>query len=361
MKICIFGLAITSSWGNGHATTFRALCSALHRRGHDIVFYERDVEWYSSNRDLPEPAYCDVRLYDDWNAIVPDVRSTLAEADLAIAGSYFPDGVQAIDEMLCSNVAIKSFYDIDTPITLSQLREHGRTDYLTATQIPGLDLYLSFTGGPTLRELETSFGARHAVPLYCSFDPEKYRRLPVNPRFQCALSYMGTYAPDRQPKVETLLMIPARSFPEEKFIVAGPMYPKDVRWPANVRQIFHLEPKYHAALYSASRLILNVTRRDMVMAGYSPSVRLFEAAACGAAIITDDWPGLDQFFTPGREVLVPMGSSDVVQYLRELGPDDLRKIGEAAQQRVHSKHSNEHRAIEFENYISSVGRVAPAV
>jgi spore maturation protein CgeB len=360
VNICIFGLSITSSWGNGHASTFRALCLALHRRGHTITFFERDVEWYSSNRDLPEPSYCDVRLYTDWDTILPDVHQALAEADLAIVGSYFPDGVRAIEEVINSSVPVKAFYDIDTPITMAQLRVQRRTDYLEAAQIPELDLYLSFTGGPLLQELEKNFGARRAVAFYCSFDPEKYRRLPANHRFECALSYMGTYAPDRQPKLEALLSTPARSFPDEKFIVAGPMYPKDLRWPANVRRILHLEPKYHPELYSSSRLVLNVTRRDMVMAGYSPSVRLFEAAACGAAIITDNWPGLDAFFAPGREVLVPTGSEDVVHYLRDLDPDELRQIGEAARQRVHREHSNTQRAIELETQVWSVVHAAPA-
>jgi spore maturation protein CgeB len=171
---------------------------------------------------------------------------------------------------------------------------------------------------------------------------------------------MGTYAPDRQPKIETLLATPARIFPDEKFIVAGPMYPKDIRWPANVRRIFHLEPKYHPELYSSSRMVLNVTRRDMVMAGYSPSVRLFEAAACGAAIITDNWPGLNAFFEPGREVLVPSGSNDVVHYLRDLSTDELSQIGEAARQRVHREHSNTQRAIELETHVWSVISAAPA-
>jgi spore maturation protein CgeB len=360
MTICIFGLSITSSWGNGHATTFRALCSALHKKGHSIVFYERDVEWYASNRDLPEPPYCEVRLYSDWLSIVPEVRRTLAECDVAIVGSYFPDGVRAIDLMLDSSVPVRAFYDIDTPITVTQLREQGRTEYLLASQIPGFDLYFSFTGGPLLEELEGRFGAQRAAPLYCSFDPARYQRMPVNPEFACDLSYMGTYAPDRQPKVDMLFTAPARRLPEDKFILAGPMYPPNLEWPANVRHIPHLEPKFHAQLYSSSRMVLNVTRRDMVMAGYSPSVRLFEAAACGSAIVTDNWPGLDSFFKPGEEILLPVDGDDVLRYLRELTSRELRSIGEAAQARVLKEHTNEIRAAEMEYWVSCVGSARPA-
>ena len=178
-------------------------------------------------------------------------------------------------------------------------------------------MYFSFTGGPMLRELESRFGVRRAAPLYCSFDPERYRTYPRSLRFSCAMSYMGTYAPDRQPKLEEFLFGAAAALPQEQFIVAGPQYPRSVHLPRNVRHIVHLNPRWHPHLYSSSRLTLNVTRRDMVMAGYSPSVRLFEAAACGAAIVSDNWPGLDPFLEPGREILLPVTAGEIVHYLRD--------------------------------------------
>jgi spore maturation protein CgeB len=354
MKITIFGLAITSSWGNGHATTFRSLCSALRKRGHQIVFFEREVEWYASNRDMPEPPFCRVINYADWKDVLPRVRRELQDSDLALVGSYFPNGIEAIQTVLDSHVPVKAFYDIDTPITISQLRESGRTSYLLAEQIPEFDIYFSFTGGPALQELQRRFRARRAVPLYCSVDPEKYRSLPVDTRFACDLSYMGTYAPDRQAKIEQLLCEPARHLPENKFIVAGPQYPAEIDWPPNVRRILHLEPKFHPLLYSSSRLTLNVTRRDMVMTGYSPSVRLFEAAACGATIASDNWSGLDEFFTPGVEILLPAESRDVVRYISEMDSAELMEIGRAAQTRVLAEHSNTQRALEFESEVASV-------
>jgi len=351
LKIVIFGLSITSSWGNGHATTFRALARALHDRGHRIVFFEKDVEWYGSNRDLPAPEFCDLRLYEKWDEIVATVRRELSDADVAMVGSYFPDGIQATDEVFDSRAQVKTFYDIDTPITVSMLREKGSTEYLRCDQVPGFDVYFSFTGGPMLREIEERFGASKAVPLYCSFDPEKYRNFAVAKRYQCEMSYMGTYAPDRQPKLEELLFGAARSMSEGKFLVAGPQYPKSVMWPGNVRRIMHLNPRWHPHLYSSSRLTLNVTRRDMVMAGYSPSVRLFEAAACAATIVSDNWPGLETFFEPGAEILLPMSASEIVRYLREWDPEELRRIGEAAQARVMQEHTSARRADEFEQAI----------
>jgi spore maturation protein CgeB len=360
VKIVIFGLSITSSWGNGHATTFRALARALSTRGHRIVFFERNVEWYASNRDLASPGFCTVNLYDHWKEVLPAVRRELLDCDVAMVGSYFPDGIEAIHELFDSPAAVKAFYDIDTPITVSKLRAQGGTEYLEARQVPGFDIYFSFTGGPMLREIESRFGARHAVPLYCSFDPCQYRSFPATRRFTCDLSYMGTYAADRQPKIDDLLCEPARRLPGRKFIVAGPQYPRTVRWPRNVRRIVHLNPRWHARFYSSSRLTLNVTRHDMVVAGYSPSVRLFEAAACGAAILSDNWPGLQTFFTPGQEILLPASADDVVRFTTEVDDTELRSIGLRAQQRVLAEHTSQCRAQQFERYVEQADAAAPA-
>ncbi|MGE5112309.1 MAG: glycosyltransferase [Acidobacteriaceae bacterium] len=353
MKLVICGLSITSSWGNGHATTLRALTRALHARGWDVVFFEHDVEWYASNRDLPEPSFCRVQLYGDWKSVLPKIRSEFNQADVAMVGSYFPDGIPAVREMLDSRARVKTFYDIDTPITVAKLTETGETDYLLANQISGLDVYFSFTGGPVLPQIEQKFGVRRAVPLYCSFDPERYHSYPVAKRFACDLSYMGTYAPDRQPKLEDLLCEPARQLPNSRFLVAGPQYPRSIRWPSNVRRIMHLNPRWHPHFYSSSRITLNVTRRDMVQAGYSPSVRLFEAAACGAAIASDNWPGLETFFSPGNEILLPAVPNDVVRYLTDISDSQLKDIGRAAQQRVRSDHTSDIRAVEFERAVEN--------
>lgn len=348
MKLTIFGLSITSSWGNGHATTFRALCQALYRRGHRIVFFEHNQEWYQNNRDLPHPPYCDVRVFESWDRILPTVRAELAGSDVAVVGSYFPDGIAALEEVLSSNVPVKAFYDIDTPVTVRNLKDHGRAEYLLKQHLPELDIYFSFTGGPMLKRLEEEFGTPFAVPLYCSVDPEKHRELPTDHRFACDLSYMGTYAADRQPKIDELLCASARGLTDKKFIVAGPQYPSAIEWPVNVERIMHLDPRHHAGLYSSSRVTLNVTRREMVLAGYSPSVRLFEAAACGAAIASDSWPGLETFLAPAREILLPTGSDDVVRYLVDYDAAELRRIGRAARERVLASHTSDVRASEFE-------------
>lgn len=351
MKIVIFGLAITSSWGNGHATTFRALCKALHARGHRIVFFERNTYWYEDNRDLPDPDFCKARIYEDWEDVLPAARRDLKDCDVALVGSYFPDGIAAVNEVLGSKAQCKAFYDIDTPVTITALRQHGRTEYLLPSQIPGFDVYFSFTSGPMLNEIEQRFGAPLAVPLYCSFDPDEYRRFEPYKRYACDMSYMGTFAPDRQPKIDELLTRAAHQLPARRFIVAGPQYPRKIRWPKNVRRINHLNPRWHARFYSSSRFTLNVTRRDMVTAGWSPSVRLFEAAACGACIVSDNWPGLESFFRPQQEILLPTSAEDVTEYLTAMSDAEVRRIGDRAQQRVLAEHTSAHRAQQFEHTV----------
>lgn len=355
MKIVICGLAITSSWGNGHATTYRALARALKARGHQIVFFERDLEWYRSNRDMPEPPFCRVHIYEHWEDVRALLGRELADADVAIVGSYFPDGVVAADEVLNSPAAVRAFYDIDTPITISKLQA-GDEEYLRRDQVSRFDLYFSFTGGPMLDEIEAKFQARRAVPLYCSFDPSRYRLCAMEAKYRCDLSYMGTYAADRQEKLERLLCQPARLLPEKTFIVAGPQYPSQIQWSNNIKHIIHLEPKFHPPFYCSSRFTLNLTRKHMTAVGYSPSVRLFEAAGCGAAIISDCWAGIETFFTPEQEILLARSRDDVIAYLANIGEMEARAIGQRAQERVLAEHSAERRAIQFEEFVGAKAR-----
>jgi spore maturation protein CgeB len=351
MKIVIYGLTITSSWGNGHATTYRSLSKALRRLGHTIRFIERDVEWYRSNRDLPEPEFCAVRLYDDWGAEAMSLIREAADADAIVIGSYFPDAIAATRMLLDAGYGPLLFYDIDTPITMSHLRASGRCDYLDAALIPHYSAYLSFTGGPTLRELETRFGSPHAVAFYCSVDPDLYRPREVNPEYRCDLSYLGTYARDRQPKLMQLLNNPAYMLPDACFIVAGAMYPEHVSWAPNVTRIIHVSPPAHPGFYSSSRFTLNLTRDEMIAAGYSPSVRLFEASACGAAILSDNWLGLDQFLTPGDEILLPRDTQEVADILLNFAEEDRARMGQRARERILAEHTSEHRAHEFEKIV----------
>lgn len=354
MKIVIFGLTITSSWGNGHATTYRSLCKALHRRGHTIDFIEKDVEWYRSNRDLPEPGYCKVQLYEEWEPSLTWLTGLARGADAIIVGSYFPDAIIATQALLHAGCGPLLFYDIDTPITMKWLRLQGGCHYLDGSAIPHYAAYLSFTGGPVLKELESTFGSPCAMPFYCSVDPDLYGPTATSEAYLCDLSYLGTYAADRQPKLMQYLNRAAALEPLRHFLVAGPQYPVDTAWQPNVRRLTHLSPPEHPAFYSSSRFTLNLTRDEMVAAGYSPSVRLFEASACGAAILSDAWAGLDEFLTPGEEILLPKDEYEISTILANLSEAERVAVGGRARERILAEHTADHRARQFEAIVSSL-------
>lgn len=348
MKITIFGLTISSSWGNGHATPYRAILKALHRTGVAVTFFEKDLSYYASHRDFSSCDYCDLVLYSDWMQVRSQALTQARESDVVITASYLPDGATISDELLNLPGPLHVFYDLDTPITLKKLATGG-VDYLRSDQIPEFDLYLSFTGGEILHRLEHEFGAQKARPLYGCVDPDEYLPVAPRPNFRCSLSYMGTYSSDRQQKLEQLFLEPALRSPDEGFLLAGSLYPFHWQWPSNVRRLEHVAPSDHPALYSSSRATLNLTRGDMAEAGYCPSGRFFEAAACETPLLTDYWTGLDSFFDLKQELQVVSSANDVISALQS--PDhDLRRMAGRARERTLEEHTGATRAQELLAY-----------
>ncbi|MBV8809038.1 MAG: glycosyltransferase [Acidobacteriaceae bacterium] len=343
------GLSITSSWGNGHATTYRGLVKELAKRGHKITFLERDVPWYAAHREFSKLPYCDINLYSSLDELKERFTGAVRRADAAVVGSYVPEGIAVGRWVLSTAKGIPAFYDIDTPVTLSAIRE-GNCEYLSRDLIRKYKLYFSFTGGPTLELIEHKFGSPSARALYCSVDPALY--FPDKTRKRWDLGYLGTYAADRQPSLDRLLVQVAGRNPERRFIVAGPQYPKELNWPPNIERIEHLPASHHREFYNSQRLTLNVTRRDMIRAGYSPSVRLFEAAACGTAILTDEWPGLRTFFRLGSEILPVRSTEDVTSHI-QMAADQRLEMAEKARRRTLRFHTAAVRAEEFERYVDA--------
>jgi spore maturation protein CgeB len=352
-KIVILGLSITSSWGNGHATTYRAIVRELCARGHDVLFLERDAEWYASNRDLPKPPYGKAGIYRDLKELKNRYASAVRGADLVIVGSYVPEGALIGEWVTKIARGATAFYDIDTPVTVANLG-NGGMDYLSPQLIPRYDIYLSFTGGPILHLLEDRYRSPMARPLYCSVDTSLYYPEPRKPKWD--LGYMGTYSDDRQPALDELLLQPARDWDQGQFVVAGPQYPKSIRWPKNVKRTTHLAPAKHRAFYCSMKFTLNITRAQMVEAGFSPSVRLFEAAACGTPIISDYWEGLDSFFKPNDEILIAHSSEESLYYILSLTEAERQALSNRARRRVLSAHTARHRAMELESYLCEVLR-----
>jgi spore maturation protein CgeB len=348
LRIVILGLSITSSWGNGHATTYRGLVRELTARGHRVLFLERDVAWYAEHRDLPEPVHGETMLYRSLDELKRRFARKIRDADAVIVGSYVPEGAEVGAWVTRTARGVTAFYDIDTPVTLARLAR-GEIDYLTRELIPRYQLYLSFTGGPTLRRLEEEYGAQAARALYCSVDPAIYFPEPAPDRYD--LAYMGTYSADRQRRLTHLMLEPARSWWAGRFVVAGPQYPPSLRWPANVRRIEHLPPDRHRSFYNTQRFTLNLTRSDMRAAGFSPSVRLFEAAACGTPIVSDAWEGIEEVLRPGHEVLLAETGAEVLTYIRDLPEEERRALGERGRQRILAEHTAAHRAEELEGHL----------
>ena len=340
----VFGLTVSSSWGNGHATLWRGLIAALGQAGHYVTFFERDVPYYAQNRDLTELGpNAGLTLYADWEGMRAEALRAADLADAAIVTSFCPDAIAAADLVQGSRAGLRCFYDLDTPVTLDRLAAGQGVPYIGADGLSGFDLVLSFTGGAALDALRTRLGARRAVAFYGWADPAIYRPVPHQARYAADLSYLGTYAADRQAVLEHLLVGAARLRPGCKFVIGGAQYPHNFPWTPNIFFVRHLPPAEHPAFYSSSRLTLNVTRAAMARMGWCPSGRLFEAASCGTPILTDIWDGLDAFFEPGREILVASDTEGALAAL-DCSPEQLALMAGRARARVLAEHTAAHRA-----------------
>jgi spore maturation protein CgeB len=360
MKIVIFGLSISSSWGNGHATLWRGLCRSLAARGHVITFFERDVPYYAANRDLTNPPGVELVFYPDWEQARQCAMTQLSDADVAIVTSYCPDGIAASEAVFSCSRPVSVFYDLDSPITLDRLAQGHPIPYIGPRGLADFDLVLTYTGGAALEELKLRLGAKRAVPLYGSVDPTIH--FPVEPtgRYSADLSYLGTYSDDRQQAVQRLLVDPARRLPNRRFLIGGPLYPRTFPWGKNIFYNSHVPPGDHPDFYCSSRITLNVTRAPMARMGYCPSGRLFEAAACGVPILSDNWEGLELFFQPGAEILIGETADDVVDAL-QISREQLRDIAHSARQRCLEQHTSDIRAAELERIVeTAVSKAAVA-
>jgi spore maturation protein CgeB len=350
MKFVVFGLTMSSSWGNGHATLWRGLCKALIRRGHRVTFFEQDLPYYAQHRDLSKLPGGNLVLYTNWNDVASQAKRELAEADVGMVTSYCPDGIAASQLVLDSGAKLKTFYDLDTPVTLDALSSGTKVSYIGERALRDFDLVLSYTGGVALGELEMRLGAKRVAPLYGHVDPEVHQPVPMRPEFRCDLSYLGTYAEDRQPTLECLFIEPAGRLPDRRFLIGGAQYPAEFPWTENVFFVRHLPPSEHPAFYCSSRMTLNVTRRAMAAMGYCPSGRLFEAAASGCPLISDRWPGLETFFVPNEEVLIGTTTREAMDAL-ELSDAELRRMAARARERTLAEHTSEQRTIYLERVI----------
>lgn len=346
MKLVVFGLSITSAWGNGHATLWRALCRALGAAGHRVLFCERDRPWYAEARDALDIPGLDTLVYPEWEELRPRAARELCDADAAIVTSYCADAAAAAALIADAARPLAVFYDLDTPVTLARLAAGERAEYIPPGGLAAFDLVLSYTGGAALDRLRHELGARRVRPLYGSVDPSAHHPAAPDPAYAADLSYLGTYAADRQAALERFFVAPARMRPARRFVIGGAQYPRDFPWTANIHFVRHMPPAEHPAFFSSARLALNVTRRDMAALGWCPSGRLFEAAACGTPVLSDLWDGLDAFYTPGEEILIAHDTPDALAAL-DIAEEERQRIARQARERTLDEHSATRRAADL--------------
>jgi spore maturation protein CgeB len=343
MKLIVFGLSVSSAWGNGRATLWRGLIRALAAKGHSVTFYERDTDYQALHRDGFDLPNGKLIVYSDFDEIRSSAAAALQMADVGMVTSNCPDALAASQLVLGSAVETRAFYELDTPITLSRLTRGEHVAYIGERGLRDFDIVLSYTGGPALQQLQHMLGARRVAPLYGAVDPQMHQAKAPNPQYQADLAYLGRYSPERLAVLEELFLAPARERPDLTFAIGGSQYPSDFAWAPNIKYLWDVPPSERAAYDCSARMNLNVRRGPMAALGFCPSGRLFEVAASGTPLISDGWPGLSQFYEPGYDLIVAQSKEDVLDAL-DLSDAELRAMSQRARERTLSEHSFARRA-----------------
>ncbi len=353
LTIAFFGSSLVSSYWNGAATYYRGIIKALYERGHRVTFFEPDAYDRQAHRDMTDPEWATVVVYPATAEGVFGSLERAAGADLVVKAS----GVGVFDDLLEREVLTLKreatqvvFWDVDAPATLERVAADPDDPFRSL--IPRYDLILTYGGGDPVVKRYRSFGAPDCVPIYNALDPGTHFPVPLDPRFQTDLAFLGNRLPDREERVEEFFLSVAHRFPKRKFLFAGNGWGDKPR-SANVSWIGHLGTNDHNAFNSSATAVLNISRASMASNGFSPATRVFEAAGAGACLITDAWEGIDHFFEPGKELLVARSGEEVASILDWLTPRQAATIGMKAFFRVRQEHTYRHRARRFEEVFSA--------
>ena len=357
MRIAFFGSSLVSAYWNGAATYYRGLVKELHRRGHHTTFFEPDAFDRQAHRDLADPEWAEVVVYEPTERAARTALERARGADVVVKAS----GVGVLDDLLedalleVRDHGLAVFWDVDAPATLSRLE--GDADDALRALIPHYDLVLTYGGGdPVVSRYET-LGAARCVPVYNALDAEAHHPVPAEARFAADLAFLGNRLPDREERVDEFFLSAAALTPERRFLLGGAGW-DDRPLPPNVRLLGHVSTRDHNAFNCTPLAVLNVLRESMARNGWSPATRVFEAAGAGACLISDAWVGIDDFLEPSREVLVADSGQEVSELLAGLTPEQAADIGEAARRRVLTEHTYAHRAEQVEQVLTQTA--APA-
>jgi spore maturation protein CgeB len=350
MKIAFFGSSLVSAYWNGACTYYRGIVRALAGRGHRIVFYEPDAFDRQAHRDIADPEWAEVVVYepDEERAVRELVAGAAAEADVIVKAS----GVGVCDALLERAVAmaegpeVRIFWDVDAPATLAAMEADAENPLREL--IGTYDLVLTYGGGRPVIDRYEAFGARACIPVYNALDPATHHPAPPRPDLACDLAFLGNRLPDREARVEEFFFGAVEALPQRSFLLGGNGWEDRLVDLPNVRYLGHVPPGDHNAINRSALAVLNVSRESMAANGFSPATRVFEAAGAGACLLSDDWEGIEEFLRPGEEVLVARDGDEVAALLEGLDPARARKVGEAALERVLAEHTYDRRAEQVE-------------
>jgi spore maturation protein CgeB len=355
MRIAFFGSSLVSAYWNGACTYYRGIVRALDARGHRVSFYEPDAFDRQAHRDIDDPEWAEVVVYEPRDErTVREVVAGAAESDVIVKAS----GVGVYDALLEEAVAelegpeVRIFWDVDAPATLGSIEADPESPLRGL--IGRYDMVLTYGGGRPVIDRYTALGARACFPVYNALDPETHHPAAPRPELACDLAFLGNRLPDREARVEEFFFRAVEALPERTFLLGGNGWEDRVAGLANVRYLGHVAPGDHNALNRSTLAVLNVSRESMAANGWSPATRVFEAAGAGACLISDEWEGVEDFLTPGEEVLVAADGAEVAELLTGLDPARARAIGEAALERVLAEHTYERRAAQVERVLEGV-------
>ncbi len=348
MRIAFFGSSLVSAYWNGAATYYRGLIKALHRRGHHITFYEPDAFGRQQNRDIEDPTWAEVVVYQANMDASERAIACAKRDDLIVKAS----GVGVLDDCLEEALlSLKSernqfvFWDVDAPATIESVQSGKNTRF--GMLLSHFDAVFTYGGGEPVVEAYVGLGAKKCVPVYNALDPETHYRVSSDSRFASDLAFLGNRLPDREARVEEFFLKPAALMPTAQFVLGGAGW-ADKPMPANIRYCDHVYTRDHNAFNSTPKAVLNVARDSMARFGFSPATRVFEAAGAGACIITDAWKGVELFLEPSAEILVAESGEEVAELLSSLNSNRAREIGDAACRRILAQHTYAHRAAQVE-------------
>jgi len=356
MNIAFFGSSLVSAYWNGAATYYRGLLSALHARGHNIVFYEPDAFERQSHRDIPDPAYAQIVVYENNLDAMRRALESAKNADLIVKAS----GVGVFDGELEEGVLelktsdnIVVFWDVDAPATLERM-EAEESDPFRAL-LRRYDGVFTYGGGRPVQNAYAALGARFCEPIYNALDARTHFPGGCDERFAGDLGFLGNRLPDREARVRDFFFHAASALPQKQFVLGGSGWDSHIELPPNVRSVGHVYTRDHNAFNATPRAVLNIARDSMARFGFSPATRVFEAAGGAACLISDYWQGIEEFFEPDEEILVARDGNEVASLLANLSEERTRQIGQAALKRALSQHLYEHRAARVEDVLE--GRI----